>query len=77
MNFGQALDAMREGKRVARVVWREPGARRPAWIQLVVATVLDEQSAPFIVMKRDDGNLAPWTPSQTAILAEDWILVVP
>lgn len=77
MNFGQALEALREGKRVARLSWTEPGARRPAWIQVVVAVVRDEQSAPFIVMKRDDGKLFPWTPSQTAILAEDWILVVP
>jgi Protein of unknown function (DUF2829) len=76
MNFAQAFDALREGKRVARLMWTQPGARRPAWIQIVVAKVLGEESAPFIVMKRDDGKLAPWTPSQTAILAEDWILVV-
>lgn len=70
MNFAQALDVSPAscGRSPAPVGRRgSSSSLRRCWTRRV------HLSSSW---KRDDGKLAPWTPSQTAILAEDWILIV-
>lgn len=84
MDFGQALAALRDGKRVARSGWNGRGM----WLMLVPADdwrtsvgpnahhpTLRGQTPhrlPWIAMKTVDGGLVPWVASQTDLLATDW-----
>ena len=81
MNFGQAIEALKSGERVAREGWNGKGM----WLSLVRrgdwepndCTYIDEYivTAPFIAMKTADDNYVPWLASQTDMLAEDWAVV--
>lgn len=85
MNFGQALEALKVDKRVARAGWNGKGM----WLRLVhpedVRTCSDfwgeEVNAdppcllPWIGMKTADYRFVPWVASQTDMLAEDWEIV--
>lgn len=89
MNFGQALEALKEGKKVARKGWNGKGM----WIALMPALYLDKDiingrtkkhigegvdldSQPYIVMWTATGQWQPgWLASQADMLAEDWELV--
>ena len=82
MNFGQALEALKDGKKVARVGWNGKGM----WLRLytpqqdegVVMDVGDPaghrwiECAPYIGMKTADSKFVPWVTSQMDVLAEDW-----
>lgn len=77
MNFGQAIEALKEGKRVAREGWNGKGM----WLQLV--SDFDSRTErrrysrrPFIEMKDVEHMFVPWLASQTDMLAEDWVEVV-
>jgi hypothetical protein len=66
MNFGKAIQAMKDGKRVRRKDWQND-----TWITVnLIANCL-----PRIALGRDnnyfDGR-KPWYPSQEDVLAEDW-----
>lgn len=65
MNFGEAIQAMKDGKRVCRKGWEND-----LWITVnYIANYL-----PRISLGRDnafDGH-KPWYPSQEDMLAEDW-----
>lgn len=79
MTFGDALEALKAGKRVARWGWNGKGM----WLRLIcpetgfrhdftdVFSVTYEQ-APHIAMKTADNKVVPWLASQTDMLAEDW-----
>lgn len=75
MNFGQAIEALKEGKKVARTGWNG----KNMWLRLVnpVETDFDYgyENLPFIEMKTADNKLVPWLASQTDILADDWEIV--
>jgi hypothetical protein len=75
-NFGGALSALRDGKKVARKGWN---AHHSLGLQTP-----DEQSAntlPYIymVVGQDAGDLqgkrVPWVASQTDMLADDWSVI--
>lgn len=68
MNFGQALEVLKQGGRVSRVGWNGKGM----WLQLQVPTPDSKMSLPYIYMHTSDKNLVPWLASQTDMLAEDW-----
>ena len=80
-NFGDALSALKEGERVARLGWNGKGM----WLKYVDADEYDvsDQTAdhrdigllPWIGMKTADNKFVPWLASQTDILAEDWTIV--
>ena len=85
LNFGQAVEHLKLGEKVAREGWNGKGmylykvshelpypplAPDEGWKEGVF-----EESA-FIVMKTADDTLIPWLASQTDILAEDWTIVV-
>ena len=68
MNFGQAIEKLKEGKKVARKGWNGKGM----WIKIQVPTEKSKMTLPYIYMKTADDNLVPWLASQTDMLAEDW-----
>ena len=91
LNFGQALEALKLGRRVSRAGWNGkgmylwvlPGAKVPAeWCKEPHLKSLAETSGgaldclPSIRMKTADGKvLTGWLASQTDMFAEDWCIV--
>lgn len=89
MDFGQALQALRNGARVARHGWNGrrmfvvlvPGSTitvaedRPLGQALphLVGTPVDYR--PHLDMWTVDEDIVPWVASQTDLLAEDWTVV--
>ncbi|WP_134682564.1 DUF2829 domain-containing protein [Brevibacillus migulae] len=89
MNFGQALEALKDGKKVARSGWNGKGM----WIVLMPALYLEAgmvngrtrkhigedkplDSQPYIAMWTATGQWQPgWLASQADMLAEDWQVV--
>jgi hypothetical protein len=76
MNFGEAIEAMKAGKRVARAGWNGKGM----WLVLILAgnAVHRSRAGEFdmqncIGMKTAQGGMQPgWLASQADMLAEDW-----
>ena len=81
MTFGQAIEALKAGGRVARAGWNGKGM----WLKLVPESLADAvafqyealYAAPWIGMKTADQKFVPWLASQTDVLAEDWTVVSP
>jgi hypothetical protein len=88
MNFGQAIEALENGHKVARAGWNGKGM----WLILVPGTkavrpvagtpyskagLTDEVNIePHIDMFTAQGNMQPgWLASQPDILAKDWEVV--
>lgn len=86
LDFGWALDELREGRRVARAGWNGKGmyvclqAGYPDGIKIntntAKATGLPEgvtcRFLPYLMLRTVDGAFVPWLASQTDMLAEDW-----
>lgn len=83
IGFGEALQALKSGEKVARIGWNGKGM----WLQLYtpseddgLVTVINGEGrwlplAPHILMKTADSQFVPWQPSQTDVLAEDWKVI--
>lgn len=80
MNFSTALLLLKDGNRVARTGWNGRGM----WVEL--QRPLDGSSKmtlPYLFLsypidaRVTPGARVPWLASQTDLLAEDWVLVVP
>jgi hypothetical protein len=71
MNFGQAIEALKAGKKVSRSGWNGKGM----WLALQTPDAHSKMSLPYIYMSTVDGKLVPWLASQTDVLAEDWGIV--
>jgi hypothetical protein len=71
MNFGDAIRALKEGKRVSRTGWNGKGM----WLELQRPDVHSKMTLPYIYMKTAQDDLVPWLASQTDVLAEDWGIV--
>lgn len=87
MNFGEALVALKENKKVARSGWNGKGMflflvsgstfevnRKPLLGIYPEGTVINYRS--HIDMRTVDGEIVPWTASQSDVLAEDWEEVI-
>lgn len=85
MDFGIALECLKNGKTVRRKGWNGKGMflylvpgstfavnRAPLMGIFPEGTVIDYQ--PHIDLRTADGKCAVWTASQTDILAGDWEL---
>ncbi len=83
MNFGEALQHLKNNERVCRSGWNGKGM----WLLLVRSTqwmlydlpALPKNNAPtnqlpWIGMKTATNEFVPWLASQTDMLAEDWKL---
>lgn len=83
MNFGQALEALKDGKKVGRDGWNGKGmflflvpgstfkVNRPPLLGIYPEGT-EINYCPHIDMKTADGKIVPWLASQTDVLAEDW-----
>ena len=86
MNFGSALQALKNGQKVAREGWNGKGM----FLFLVPGSVFKVNRAPLlgiypegteinycphVDMKTADGKVVPWLCSQTDMLAKDWCVV--
>ena len=83
MNFSDALNAIKEGKRLRRAGWNGKGM----FVFLVAGSnfivnrepllsILGEGAQvtyrPHIDMRDAEGKIVPWLASQTDIMADDW-----
>jgi len=77
MNFGQALEALKCGAKVARSGWNGKGI----FIELQTPDTNSKMTSPYIYIDttglQTDNTAAPkscvpWLASQTDMLAEDW-----
>lgn len=86
MTFGEALDALKRNKSVARKGWNGKDMylflvyRQESITNLINGIYGDPTGEPLpvldaIYMKTADNKLVPWIASQTDILAEDWVIV--
>jgi Protein of unknown function (DUF2829) len=86
MNFGEALDQLKAGARVARTGWNGkdmflylvPGStfqvNRPPLLGIYPeGTQIDY--LPHIDMRTAGGPCVPWLASQSDLLSEDWMTV--
>ena len=83
MNFGEALEALKVGSRVARSGWNGKGMFlflvKPIEIEYknsLPAQYAEAEHLESITMKTsDDKIMVGWLASQTDMLAEDWEIV--
>lgn len=83
MNFGQALELIKVGSKVARKGWNGKGmfiflvqgssftVNRPPLLGIYPEGTLINY-CPHIDMRTADSSIVPWLASQTDVLAEDW-----
>lgn len=87
MNIGEAIQAMKAGKRVTRPGWNGKGmylAYQPGYpdgvpinantakaIGMPEGTI--QKFLPYVIIRTVGGEFVPWLCSQTDLLAEDWI----
>lgn len=86
MNFSQALDALKAGKRVQRAGWNGKGM----FLFLVAGSTFRVNREPLlsilgegaecqyhahIDMKTAQGYIVPWLASQADLLADDWDVI--
>lgn len=86
MNFGQALEVLKQGHKVARQGWNGknmflflvPGSTfkvNRAPLLGIYPEGTEVNYCPHIDMKTADNKVVPWLASQTDVVAEDWVLV--
>jgi len=86
MNFGHAIEALKQGKRVARTGWNG----KNMFIFLVDGSRFEMNRAPLnkifdpgtqvsynshIDIKNPDNSISTWSPSGSDALAEDWVIL--
>mgnify|MGYP002768269425 FL=1 len=71
MNFGQAIEALKQGKKVARAGWNGKNMH----LELQRPDAHSKMTRPYIYMYTAQGDNVPWLASQTDILSEDWTVV--
>lgn len=85
MDFGQALHALKNGKKVERTGWNGKGmfiyhvgaGAYPATSPVAKAQWGDElvPYTAYLAIKSVNGTVTPWLASQTDVLADDWQIV--
>lgn len=71
MNFGDAIQALKNGKRVARAGWNG----KNMYLELQRPDEHSKMTLPYIYMRTVQGDFVPWLASQTDVLSDDWITV--
>ena len=71
MNFGHAIEALKQGKKVARAGWNGKGMH----LELQRPDAHSKMTLPYIYMYTAQGDNVPWLASQTDMLSEDWVTV--
>jgi hypothetical protein len=86
MNFGETIQALKEGKKVQRSGWNGkgmflyhvPANAYPAQTAIAKAHWGEDAKVPYrayIAMKTVDNDVQVWTASQTDILSDDWEII--
>ena len=73
MTFGMALEALKRDEAIARTGWN--GKNLDVKLHRPLAGELINRPFAFISYPGAAGAKAPWVPSQTDMLAEDWVVV--
>jgi hypothetical protein len=73
MNFGEAIIALKAGKKVARAGWNGKNMS----LELQNPDAHSKMTLPYIFMNTVHGGRVPWLASQTDMLSEDWATVEP
>lgn len=68
LDFGQALDGLRDGRAMAREGWNGKGQ----YVKLQTPDENSKMSLPYLYITTVDGKRVPWLASQTDLLATDW-----
>jgi hypothetical protein len=71
MTFGEAIEALKVGKKVQRDGWNGKGM----WLGLQRPDAHSKMGLPYIYMSTVDGKLVPWFASQPDMLSEDWSIL--
>lgn len=71
LSFGDALLALKSGKKVQRAGWNGKGM----WIHLQTPDKNSKMGHPYVYMSDVAGKLFPWSPNQLDVLAEDWSIL--
>lgn len=86
MNFGQAIEAAKSGKKVAREGWNGsgmfayivPAASYPAQTGADKKHFGENSLVPYRAywaLKTAQNDIATWAPSGSDSLAEDWVII--
>lgn len=85
MNFGQALEALKKGKKVSRIGWNGsgmfaymvPANSYPANTEAAKSHFGDSPVPyrAYFALKTAQDDVATWVPSGSDILADDWQVV--
>lgn len=71
MHFGEALDALKQGQKVARENWNAGGQ----WVHMQVPDEHSKMRRPYLYLSPVGGDLVPWVPTISDVLSEDWSVV--
>lgn len=81
-NFGEAIEHMKRGRKVARKGWNgkgqyvrmvEPYTDRA--FRIIENEPIDGTLCPYFALKNAQNGFVPWVPSTGDLLAEDWVFV--
>jgi hypothetical protein len=84
MKFGEAVEALKDGCKVARHGWNGNGmfvyyvgpGIYPTTTDVAKAEFGDRvQYNPYLAIKTVQGSVSTWVPSINDVLAEDWLIV--
>lgn len=68
MDFGEALRALNQGKKVQRAGWNGKGM----WLELQTPDEHSKMRQPYVFIVPVGGEPVPWVPSQPDLLSADW-----
>jgi hypothetical protein len=68
--FETALGWLKQGFKVSRTGWNGHGQ----WVALQVPDEHSKMTLPYLYIHTAKDDLAPWLPSQTDLLAGDWVV---
>ena len=77
MHFGQALEAVKQGKAIRRAGWNGSGLS----VKAQFPDANSKMTLPYLYIeypedaKTTPGARCPWLASQTDIMAEDWQII--
>jgi len=75
LNFGDAIEALKKGSRVARGIWVGH-----EWIYAECLENVPHRASTidvrFIMMKTNEVKLQNWIPGPADLFAEDWMILI-
>ena len=81
--FGLAIEALKKGKRIARLGWNGkgmflyyvPAAEYKSVTDVAISIGETVQYREYMALKTAQGDVAVWSPSGSDALADDWIIL--